>query len=214
MHIQHSINIYWLRPLCSEASDWSAAGSAWLWLADKYWGPAWHLHDNWDGTSGLWVMVMNSPGKAAQVLHLFIMTQCKFAFASVRHLNYSVSYSLYISTLIAVAHRFIMIYMGLLPPLRVPGNVRHCGQSVQCLGLPLKRKSKQQTETRDLTLAQGVKFATFQEGFCEFILVITSPAPPARWCFTNIYLENRNPTTTQTGKHYPRLRRLYRVVIN
>ena len=54
-----------------------------------------------------------------------------------------------------------------------------------------------------------MKFATFQEGFCEFILVITSPAPPARWCFTNIYLENRNSTTTQTGKHYPRLRRLY-----
>ena len=174
MHIQHSINIYWLQPLCSEASDWSAEVNAGLWLADREWGPAWHLHDNWDGTSGLLVMVMNSPGKATRVQHLFITTQCKIAFVFVKYnLNsYSVSFSLYISTLIAQV--FIMIYMGLLP-LSLPGNVRQCGQSVQYLGLPLKRKSKQQTETRDLTVAQGVKFATFQEGFCEFILVITLP---------------------------------------
>ena len=70
-----------------------------------------------------------------------------------------------------------MIYGIIAPQCRLPGNVRQCGQSVQCLGLPLKRKSKQQTETRDLTVAQGVKFATFQEGFSEFILVITQPSP-------------------------------------
>ena len=73
MHIQHNINIYWLWPPWSEVSDWSAGGNAGLWLADKEWGPAWYLHDNWDGTSGLWVMVMNNPSQQSYPSSTFII---------------------------------------------------------------------------------------------------------------------------------------------
>ena len=51
-------------------------------------------------------------------------------------------------------------------------------------------------------MARGVKFAIFQEGFCEFIPVITRSAPPPGDVLLNIYLENKNSTTTQTDKHY------------